>query len=891
MSIQLIVYPQSYNGLNAISGAGTEQVIDGINFNTINTAPFSPSLAIPTIITAANTIIPTMSINTWHTFSLDAIAPLEAAGLVAIITSKGIMQKMSNLVVGQLYDVELITTVVTNLTFYVYLGTTQQSATPISVVGINNFQFTATSTNNVIIIHSTGPSFLKSISIKQAAQTPSGAIQNLSAGQVILDLYEDEDIPLTLSVDDFKNVAEQVQSYSKAFNLPATKRNNQIFDNIFEITRSDNGISFNPYVKTQCELKQDGFILFEGYLRLIDIQDKEGEISYDVNLYSEVIAFADVLQDRTFSDLDFSELTHNYNYSEIRNSWQGILGLTNPLPAGSFAGVTGATTTNVLKYPNVDWNHSFPYNSNGPILPNLESMFRPFIRIKYLIQNIFADTNLFSYTSNFIDNDVNFQKLYMDFNWGADNTPNETNVTSFEGYYFFNLGTGSPVNYATSSYAVMILNIPPIPFVVGLTPPNYDDVTNIITSTQVNETYTINYNYVIENTDTVARTIECRWLQNSTQFNYSGIFTIAAGSTYTYTGNHTFILGAVSDTLKVEFRTDSGAADKVRQRQTTFPQSGAYVSFNVNISAVTSNTILQTLRGELGQWEFLKGIMTMFNLVSIPDKSNPNNIIIEPYNEIFLNNLDIKRLNWTDKIDISEMKLTPLTELNKKTIFKFVEDEDDWAFMNYKRQVEGHLYGSKIYDASGFTILTGEEEVIAEPFAATVSKPLMPLYSDFIIPAIYSYNPVDDTSEAFDNSPRIMFENGFKTLVSCTYNVPSQNGGLPDFFEDEFLQFSHLTNIPTQTTSSDFHFGECQLIDPIGNSPVDNLFNTYWLPYFNELYNPDTRTMTLKVNLTAGDINTFNFFDTVMIKNREFRVNKIDYKPNDLATVEFILIT
>ena len=48
--------------------------------------------------------------------------------------------------------------------------------------------------------------------------------------------------------------------------------------------------------------------------------------------------------------------------------------------------------------------------------------------------------------------------------------------------------------------------------------------------------------------------------------------------------------------------------------------------------------------------------------------------------------------------------------------------------------------------------------------------------------------------------------------------------------------------------------------------------------------------MTIKVNLSPADINTFKFTDTVMIKNREFRVNKIDYKPNDLAVVEFILI-
>jgi hypothetical protein len=48
--------------------------------------------------------------------------------------------------------------------------------------------------------------------------------------------------------------------------------------------------------------------------------------------------------------------------------------------------------------------------------------------------------------------------------------------------------------------------------------------------------------------------------------------------------------------------------------------------------------------------------------------------------------------------------------------------------------------------------------------------------------------------------------------------------------------------------------------------------------------------MTIKVNLNAGDINTFKFNDKIFIKNRTFRVNKIDYKPNDLAKVEFILI-
>ena len=32
------------------------------------------------------------------------------------------------------------------------------------------------------------------------------------------------------------------------------------------------------------------------------------------NLYSEVIALADVLKDKTFNDMDFMELEHDYNY-------------------------------------------------------------------------------------------------------------------------------------------------------------------------------------------------------------------------------------------------------------------------------------------------------------------------------------------------------------------------------------------------------------------------------------------------------------------------------------------------------------------------------------------------------------------------------------------------
>ena len=899
MSVQLIVFPQYFDGSTPLSSPSNELVVDGINFNQVNTSTSTQSVsgALPQSFVNTYSIfgLSLFAVNTWYRFSGVASEITQSSGSLAIPINTGIVQRLSNLTYGATYDLTInVNSNTTQFTVYQYKGNQLISSNVITGTGLNTVSFNANSTADVIVIYSvTSVVGIADVSCVLSTSTPSGIFTDLSNGQVICDLYEDEDIPLSLSVDDFKNVAEKVQSYSKAFNLPATKRNNQIFDNIFEITRTDTGLNFNPYKRTKAILKQDGFLLFEGYLRMLDISDKSGETSYNVNLYSEVVALADVLGDKTFSELNFVELNHDYQKTNIINSWNDAgTGIT--YTNASTSGFRNAYST--VKYPFVDWTHQALIGgstgtgaiSGNPEYTDLGQIFRPFINIKYLIDRIFQAVP-FTFESDFFNTD-DFKKLYMDFNWGAENAPVEINDTQYSSLYWYDNGTGGVANIATTSFTNMILNSTAFLGSINLseTPPNYDSSTHIITSTVVNESYDIGYNYSIENTDSSARTVECQWLYNSTPINNSGIITIAAGGTFTYTGNLTQVMTTVGDTLQVQFKASVGSV--VRQEQQTSYWT-ADVIFQVGVTAVTNNTILQNLRGETGQWDFLKGIMTMFNLVTLPDEDNPSNIKIEPYSDVFLNNPNSVELDWTEKIDVSEMKLIPLTDLNKKTIFKFVEDEDDFAFMNYKRQVGGHLYGSKKYNAGNeFNILSGEDEIIAEPFAATVIKPLDDLYPDLITPAIYSYNSNDDTSEGFENSPRIMFNNGIKPTVD-SYFIPAQNG-LASQNLTSFLQFSHFSAVSPQSAPSvrDFHFGECQLIQPVGSPVNNNLFNLYWLPYYAELYNPDTRIMTIKVNLSPSDINTFKFNDTVFIKNRTFRVNKIDYKPNDLATVEFILI-
>ena len=344
MSVQLILYPQSYEGVyNAFSGSPYEAIVNGISFTDLdNTGTYTTTSATPYVDTLTNA--PPSIINTWYRFrkNLSGTSAFPTVSLANLVLESdnanitGVYQQLSNLTIGQPYVVTInISTPQAGGLVVVdaFDGITPQGSSTSYSSNVTQISkiFIASAPQITIMISYSHPAALN-LEISSISALPIGSTTAdpiLSDGQVILDLYEDEDLPLTLSVDNFKNVAEKVQSYSKAFNLPATKRNNKIFNQIFEITRSDDGAIFSPYKKSECVLKQDGFVLFKGYLRLLDVTDKDGEISYNVNLYSEVIALADYLKELSFRDLDFTELTHDYNLTNIQATWNdGITGQT-----------------------------------------------------------------------------------------------------------------------------------------------------------------------------------------------------------------------------------------------------------------------------------------------------------------------------------------------------------------------------------------------------------------------------------------------------------------------------------------------------------------------------------------------------------------------------------
>jgi hypothetical protein len=930
MSVQLGIRPQNELDLSYLNNMGYDYWYDGLNFNFVSSGTGNQETSNPQFV--QNQINHFFTQTGGIQFSNYYLGnspgtPLPSGTTIptTLLFSIGhscVIQKVNNIIVGANYLLRFEVIIYAGGTppgvfkLHEYNGTTLVNTTTLSPLStatnvvyqyIVNFQ---TATPTLVLEWQSSASILsiEFIELLNSVGQPASINFLKVEPEVLLDLYEDEDIPLTLSIDDFTKVAEKVQSYSKSFNIPETKRNKRAFDNIFEITRSDDGLIFNPYKKTEATLRVDGFIVFQGYLRLIDVNDKNGEVSYNINLYSEGIALKDYLGDLTIGDIDFNELEHAYNATNIMDSAHD---------SGTGIAYTNANTSGfrdeftTLRYPFCDWKHQYTYDSdNMPVLDRLEDAFRPWIQCKYLINRIFENTP-FTYVSSFFDS-TDFEKLYMDFNWGDDGIPQAFEDNIDQRMQFNTLGTGSTSGLQTvptAAFGTVLYLTPgfltsPGGGYVQQTVPGLDYSTGVFTSNSDNMQVIITYDFAIRVTSGVPLNIfsqvNATIAGNPNQIINPVTQNIPAvlGTTVYQTAPVTTIINLDNlDSFKLEIKASAscnmiftGYATPILPDNTS-----GNINFDISVTSVTSSSVIKSKRGEMKQWDFISGLLTMFNMVTIPNENYPQQIQFETWSDVFakpkaggpdLEDRNIKN-DWTYKIDAQEIKLTPLTELNKMTHFHFVEDDDD-HFANLYRKATRSLYGSKKFDASGASLLEGEEEIIPEPYAATVIKPLENYLNELIVPSICAFD--NGAFKSFDNEPRILYNCGEVEMTNEHYAYPSQNGVSGSSGRQKYLQFSHFDTMPSTPASYDFVFESSNLFGGVGAPTLNNLFNLYWLPYLAELYNSDTRILTIKIHLTAAEINNFSFFDLVYIKQKIFRVNRIDYKPKDLSTVELIML-
>jgi len=557
-----------------------------------------------------------------------------------------------------------------------------------------------------------------------------------------LDLQKEPNISVNYQFDDIKNPETKKASFSQTFKLPFTDRNNEFFQNWYEVNLQK--LVYNTRTKFDAILYYGTTSQFEGLLQLKSVHEKAG--TYEVSIASTVINLFNVIGENKLKDVfknddgTYSEeWNHLFTYTDatnntLYNSWAGTL--TNK--SGVSLQDTDAGVSKVL-YPlsftmdggyfkdtvNAYMNMSDPTNANNPAQKATPmQQFRPALQLKALFNLIFAKSG-FSYTSAFIDgtgiyaSEKYFSKLFM--TTGSDletaHPAVENDELNPDGFLFGGSDeqwgtipvTATSTDCAGFDYAFT-------PFVADnfgngnyLNPDGtYDATYNTITRVALNMDYVQVQFYpqfsncaACGNSTPLITAQLVRWNETTnapdqdTVYWSTGQFVNPSSSdqiTFTFdlyqmpVGTKAIIL---ISPFNVRVNNTSLSASLTLgyyliQLPSDFIMNNWYSSIQANftdnlLDIYGSNVdVPACIPDTITQKAFLKDIIQRFNLIVTTDPNDPNKLILEPYND-YIGSGSTKF--WTDKLDTEkEIIISDTTSLQKRTIN--LTDLDDEDLMN-----------------------------------------------------------------------------------------------------------------------------------------------------------------------------------------------------------------
>jgi hypothetical protein len=153
-------------------------ISDSTDFSTVN-ASVNTAIATPLPQGAVNFYYPTMAVNTWYRYyNIDSTNVYETGSYLRLLAGvgeqNGIMQKLSNLIVGSVYNIQIDfnIAVVGTVNLLIYSGTTLQSTHVLSGSTTQTIQFTANSTQDTIVLDTENSALLQIDTITITTPSP-----------------------------------------------------------------------------------------------------------------------------------------------------------------------------------------------------------------------------------------------------------------------------------------------------------------------------------------------------------------------------------------------------------------------------------------------------------------------------------------------------------------------------------------------------------------------------------------------------------------------------------------------------------------------------------------------------------------------------------------------
>lgn len=673
-----------------------------------------------------------------------------------------------------------------------------------------------------------------------------------------LNLKEDTACPITFSVADIKDITKKKGAFSKSITLVGDKNNNKLLGNIFDINVSKGTFNINKVV--ECNILQNEIpILENGIFQLVSINkiqnDKyEDEITYTCLVKDNIGDFFTQINNKELTDLTgFEYMRHTYTANNVINSFNNTI-------------VDG-------------YKYVMPYTPEGQDTLDDASLdlteFSPGIYTKIYFDKIFQQAG-YSYNWEGMDDEhTNFSKLIIPFNGekpivrGVEDL-NYTSIVQNNTTQNILTRTQNVSTFSTTRYEIKESLFDRINMVTEISDPS--NSWNVLGSKYTPPNFTSNQNsikidYEIE-WDLITNSLGTAYLKNyntSSPFDFSitpivrirrvGTSQYLTSTLITDDGN----IMRVSDGTLISSGTNvikSGVSKFTQIAPEIDPNYDIEVTTSVNVTsgwmfkntnnvAGSNNTstkyglkiksIKATIRtmveGEYGynipvdmkryvpqkvkQSDFIKSILTMYNLYVDVDKNNPKRLNLISRDKYY-DSGDVK--DWTKKIvknKPQEVRFIP--EVASKSIILTYKDDSDISNKIYK-EASGEIYGQQKF--------TFDNEFVREEKKQEITFSPTPIFNTSfgaVCPMWLGGSPKCNIRILYDGG-----EYGCNTYKIVNYRLSS--GTTNEVSTNKYPHISHWDK-PTNPTF-DLNFGVCDYYfrsDDFGSLTNNNLFNLHWL--------------------------------------------------------------
>lgn len=261
----------------------------------------------------------------------------------------------------------------------------------------------------------------------------------------LLEVSDTIPFPINFSIADIRDITKRNTTFSKTIEVPGTHNNNELLNYIFDVA---NYSTFNPNKKVKCTVVVDTVpVIQEAVFQLTNIKtDDNNHWVYECVIFGDTDSIIKEIGDKMMTDLDISEIAHNYSQSNIVNSW------TEDWSNGYYYGLA-------------DFGYGWDITAIGPTSSTgtKVTQMKPALYAKYLWNKMFQEAG-WSYQSNFLSatsspfnnmvilggNELSLSTTYSYYHSFRAAPTSNTGVTLSHNYVAVGIGLKSPLQFGYS---------------------------------------------------------------------------------------------------------------------------------------------------------------------------------------------------------------------------------------------------------------------------------------------------------------------------------------------------------------------------------------------------------------------------------------------------------